>query len=182
MKWISAHRVMALAFAMAASLAACAALAADSAHTTTFIIVRHAEKQSVAAPDTALNLDDPALTAAGQRRAAALALALADSKVYAVYATPYERTRATAQPTAKNHGLPITRYAPTADAGAFIAQLKADKKPGTVLIVGHSNTVPAMVAAMCQCPAPALTDQDYGDRFDIVVDSDGSSTLAHLRY
>src|SRR5690554_7862592 len=72
---------------------------------TTFIVVRHAEKASD-------HPDDPALDADGQARAVALAQALAEVPVSAVYATPTRRTRQTAAPLAAEKALEVRDYDP----------------------------------------------------------------------
>jgi broad specificity phosphatase PhoE len=171
-----------LAVLLAYWLSTVSALSPTNEKTTTFVVVRHAEKQTVPTPGVALNPSDPPLTKRGQVRAEALARALASDRVYAVYATPFIRTQATAQPTATAHQLTLTNYAPATDAVAFALELKAKARPGKVLIVGHSNTVPAIVAALCECPAPKMTDQDYGDRFDIVRTTEGATTLRRSRF
>jgi broad specificity phosphatase PhoE len=173
---------LALSIGLACWLSTASALSPTIEKTTTFVVVRHAEKQTVPIHGVALNPSDPPLTKRGQVRANALARALATDRLYAVYATPFIRTQATAQPTATAHRLTMTTYAPTTDTAAFVFKLKADAQPGTVLIVGHSNTVPAIVAALCECPAPKMTDQDYGDRFDIVRTTDGATTLRRSRF
>jgi hypothetical protein len=50
---------------------------------------------------------DPLLTLK-ERRAQALAQLLSKKKIDAIYSTDYKRTKATAQPTATNHGLSIS--------------------------------------------------------------------------
>ena len=67
---------------------------------TTVIVVRHAEK---ATDDPR----DPSLDAAGRLRAQALAAALEDAGVTALYATQYKRTRATVEPLAQRLGLAV---------------------------------------------------------------------------
>ncbi len=149
---------------------------------TTYTVVRHAEKATEAGADGVFDAKDPPLSALGQAHAAALAAALQESALYAVYATPFKRTQNTALPSAAEHGLSVQTYAPNLVATEFVAQLSAAAKPGAVLIVGHSNTVPEIVAALCHCPAPSLGDDDFGDRFDVRVASDGTATLTHLHY
>lgn len=117
--------------------------AATSAQT--IILVRHAEKAD--APK-----DDPGLSDAGQRRAAALAAALKDSNVSAIFTTQLRRTQETAAPIAKAAGvtpkvLTISRGG-LADHVAEAAKLAREQKDGAVVIVGHSNTVPAIAAAL----------------------------------
>jgi uncharacterized protein (TIGR02246 family) len=132
----------------------------DGAATTTFILVRHAEK---ATDDPR----DPALTPAGLHRAERLARLLVDRPLTAVYATDYRRTRQTAQPTAASHGLDVTIY----DAGQpshEFAQVLRRRHPGeTVLVVGHSNTIPGIMSQLCECMAHSLEEDEYGDLFEI---------------
>ena len=162
--------------------AAPAAKTNSSAAYTTYTIVRHAEKATEAGADGVFDAKDPPLSALGQTHAAALATALRDAPLYAVYATPFKRTQSTAQPSASQHSLQVKTYAPDLSIATFVAQLSATAKPGTVLVVAHSNTVPQIVAALCHCKAPSLSDEDYGDRFDVIIDKNGKATLTRLRY
>ncbi|MGB5719798.1 MAG: histidine phosphatase family protein, partial [Woeseiaceae bacterium] len=90
----------------------------ESQATTTVIFVRHAEK-------AALPADDPALSEAGQRRAAELARQLVDADVVpgvgvdVVYSTSYRRTVETAKPVADALGLQVMMY-DAADTESFL--------------------------------------------------------------
>lgn len=157
----------------AALLAACAtggasAPGADAA--VTFVVVRHAEK-------VANGSDDPALTSEGEARARALAESLAGSDVVAVYSTSYQRTRATAAPTAHAHGVAVTTYDSRQPADAFAASLLRTHDAGTVLVVGHSNTAPGIASALCGCEVAPMTEAEYGRRMTVHVDGDGQVTL-----
>lgn len=68
--------------------------------------IRHAETAWSRERRFAGGRDMP-LTDRGRRQAAALAAALADVPLAAVYASPLERARATAEPIARAHGLPV---------------------------------------------------------------------------
>jgi len=157
---------------LAAALAGCAGTpptrGGDAA--ATFVVVRHAEK----AVDGS---DDPALTDAGHARAEALAASLADSPVVAVYATPLRRARETAAPTARTHGLPVTAYPADEPAPVFAARLRREHPAGTVLVVGHSNTAPAIAAALCGCAVEPMGEDEYGRRMTIHIEDDGDITL-----
>lgn len=111
----------------------------------TVVLVRHAEKAD--APR-----EDPALSEAGQRRAEALATALKDSKVVAIFTTQLRRTRDTAVPLAKQAGVTPRVFTVSRASGAEhvaeVAKLAREHKDGVVVIVGHSNTVPAIAAAL----------------------------------
>ena len=140
-----------------------------------FVLVRHAEK----ADD---GTRDPPLTAAGRARALALSRLLADAPVVAAYASDYRRTRQTAQPTAAAHRLAVAGYDPARPAAGFAAQLLQRHPSGTVLVVGHSNTIPGLVAALCRCPVAPLGDGDYDRLFRVRVDAQGHALLTEQRY
>lgn len=99
-------------------------------------LVRHAEKVD--------NSKDAALSPAGQARAKALALTLRDAGVSSIYATQYQRTKATAQPLAEALKLHVHLH-PADDTAGLVALLH--KERGRALVVGHSNTLPEIAAA-----------------------------------
>lgn len=151
-------------------LGACATRDAAPPAALTVVIVRHAEK---AIDDTR----DPPLTAAGIARAEALAAALASAPVVAVYATGYQRTRQTAAPTARVHGLPVTSYDAKAPAADFAAQLRRRHRHGHVLVVAHSNTAPDIAAALCGCQVAPMDESEYGRRMTVHIAPEGAVTL-----
>ncbi|HEX5755274.1 MAG TPA: phosphoglycerate mutase family protein [Arenimonas sp.] len=149
------------------------ALAAD----TVVVVVRHAEK---AADDPR----DPNLSEAGRQRAKALAKALADAPLAAVYATGYRRTQQTAQPSAALHGVEVQTLAAgrEADGDALRERIRKEHAGTTVLVVGHSNTVPAIVGALSGKAAAAMAEDEF-DRLSIVVLRDeGEPRLLVARY
>src|SRR5690606_31164957 len=101
---------------------------------TTFILVRHAEK------DMTQSTNDPDLSPEGKKRAERLAALLNESEVNAVYSTPYRRTRQTAELVAKAKGLSIADYHPGREEE--IDRMLAGNPGGTILVAGHSNTIP----------------------------------------
>lgn len=151
-------------------IAACAssgngghAAAVDDLHV---VLVRHAEKASD-------DPRDPSLSEAGQARAQRLADALADAPLAAAYATAYRRTRSTAAPSAARHGIAVTTYDASQPAAAFAERLRETHAEGTVLIVGHSNTVPALAAALCGCEVAPMREDEFDRRIDIRIAVDG---------
>ena len=52
----------------------------------------------------------------------------------------------------------------------------------TVLVAGHSNTVPLLIEALGVSPAPSLDESDYDDLFVVVVERGGDARLTHLHY
>lgn len=126
---------------------------------TTVVLVRHAEKKTGTNPE---------LTSAGHQRAEALAKALQDTAITAVYATATCRTVQTAQPMARALGLPVQFPQSTRDPGiascaatidvptlalpsmsplALRDHIESEHRGEAVLVVGHSNTVPELIEA-----------------------------------
>lgn len=164
------------AFACLLLLSACATSprSGDSATTTdaamNFILVRHAEK-------AADGSEDPPLTDAGRARALALAQRLSPVPVIAVYTTAFQRTRQTATPTAQEHGLPLITYDAKQAATEFAAQLRQRHAGQTVLVVGHSNTVPNIASALCGCTATPMSEAEYDRLTTVRIDAHGQATL-----
>ncbi len=103
---------------------------------TTFILTRHAEKSDD-------GTKDPDLTAAGNERAQLLIKMLKETKVDAVYATAYKRTRNTVAPLAQAKGLTLEGY--EAFKTDEIDLMLKKYTGGTVVISGHSNNIPWIV-------------------------------------
>jgi broad specificity phosphatase PhoE len=143
---------------------------------TTVIVVRHAEKEARPAAD-------PPLTAAGKARAEALWTALQDAGVRAVITTQYARTVQTAAPTAAHLGItPEVVSASGADHPARVAAVVRKHAGETVLVVGHSNTVPAIIAALGAKEPAAICDEAYDNFYVVTIDAAGKASLIHSRY
>ena len=134
-------------------------LLSASSCSSTYYIVRHAEKE---APSQVMTSDVP-LSAAGQERAEALKDELKNKGVRRIYSTNFIRTRETARPLSTSTGVAIETY-DVKDAG-FINKLRALEK-GNTLIVGHSNTVDDLVNGLTgKQLLQDLPDTQYGDLF-----------------
>jgi broad specificity phosphatase PhoE len=151
------------------------ALAAPSLSTLTVHLVRHAEKASD-------DPKDPGLTDAGVLRAERLAAMLRDDAVVAVYATGYRRTQATAAPTAAARGLMVQTYDAAVPAADFVVRLRREHERGTLLIVGHSNTVAPIAAALCRCEVAPLRDDEFDRWITVKIGANGTETLQTRRY
>lgn len=110
--------------------------------------------------DTPEGVRDAQLTPTGQARARALVRWFQGKPLSAVLSTPTDRTRNSAAPLAAARGLPIATYDPTAYA-ALVERVRKTK--GAVLVVGHSNTVPDIVAALGGTRPAPLSHPDFGD-------------------
>lgn len=174
MKIVSIRGAIAAA-ALGTLLCGCATRSTMREAGAVFVIVRHAEK---GADDP----KDPSLSESGHARAQRLAERLADVQVKAVYATGYRRTQQTAAPTAAAHRLDVRTYAAGMPAADFATELRASHMDGTVLVIGHSNTVAAIAGALCACEVAPLRDDEYDRWITVRIDADGKSKLEETRY
>jgi phosphohistidine phosphatase SixA len=132
--------------------------------------VRHAEKQS----------DDPdtPLSSTGESRAECLAQTLKDAHTSTVLVTQYKRTHQTAAPLVREARATEKSF----DAKANDEILKAARRAaasGNVLIVGHSNTIPQLLAAL-GTPPVTIPDTSYDLLF--LFDLSDPKRLTTLHY
>ena len=151
----------------------------ESQATTTIIFVRHAEKATEPA-------DDPGLSAAGQRRVAELTRQLVDADVVAgidaVYATDYNRTQETARPIADALDLPINTY-DARDTETVLATILKEHKGKIILVVGHSNTVPELIANLgASKKVPPIHESEYDNIYIISIPWFGKTKTIRLRF
>lgn len=138
----------------------CVAILLFACNTTKIYLVRHAEKGATGA--------DPGLTTAGAQRAEALKDTLHTKKLTAAFATQFQRTLETAQPTATDQQITIRRY--DANTGNALLDSLSHLKKKQYLVVGHSNTVPVMLKSIGVSPAMELIpDNDYDNFFTLTV-------------
>jgi len=151
----------------------------ESQATTTIIFVRHAEKATIPA-------DNPGLSEAGKQRAAELARQLVDADVIAgidaVYSTSYRRTEETVQPVATALNLPITPY-DASNTETIMDEIVREHKGKIVLVVGHSNTVPALIGNMgASKNVPEISENEYDNIYIVSVPWFGKTKTIRLRY
>ena len=139
--------------------------------TATVILTRHAEK-------TESPTKNPPLSPAGERRAKVLATMLADAGVSAIFVSEYLRTQQTAAPLAELDHIDPQVVAAN-DPAALVTAIRA-RSDGVVLVVGHSNTVPEIIARLGG-PTVTIVDSDYDNLF--VLTLGGQKTqLLRLHY
>jgi broad specificity phosphatase PhoE len=142
------------------------------------ILVRHAEKAAAPA-------DDPSLTPEGAERAKALDRALASVGVTAIVTSEFKRTRETAAPLAARLKLTPETVAARGSAAEAHAQAVAaavrNHSGGVVLVVGHSNTVPAIIAALGGERMRDICDADYANLF-MLTQNGSVVSLVRSRY
>jgi len=138
------------------------------------VLVRHAERADAAATDGGQMLSDvdPPLSDAGRARADGLADLLANAGLTAIYASEYRRTQETARPLADRIGVPV-QIAPSTAGQALVDRIRSEQADGTVLIVGHSNTIPAFMRAFGVESPPAIAEDEY-DKVFVVSPASGA--------
>jgi broad specificity phosphatase PhoE len=153
-------------------------LAATAAAQQTVFVVRHAERADTAAGAAPTMAADPELSDAGRARAESLAAALEDAEVVAIFATEFKRTQATAAPLAKALGLQVTTISSKEPAKLIQAVRSAG---GNVLVVGHSNTVPAIVKDLGVAAPITVGDAEYDNLFVVTLGATPSVLRLHYR-
>jgi broad specificity phosphatase PhoE len=158
-----------------------AALAGVASGQQAIVLVRHAEKA------TDSNEPGVALSEAGTTRANRLAGMLKAAGITAVYATDTVRARKTAEPLAKSAGLEIRIYAPKDVEGKpapqiLVDRIRKEEPRGVALVVGHSNTIPELLAALGDVAKVEIPSTQYDDLFVVVPRAGGPPSVVRLKY
>ena len=151
----------------------------ESQATTTIIFVRHAEQTS---HDEA----DPSLSEAGKRRVAELTRQLEFADVVqgidAIYSTDLKRSTETALPLAERLDLPINIY-DGSDTETVLAEILKAHKGKVILVVGHSNTVPELIANLgASKNVPPIERGEFDNIYIISIPWFGKTKTIRLRY
>jgi TRAP-type uncharacterized transport system substrate-binding protein len=79
-------------------------------------------------------------------------------------------------------GLTIRTYDAAQAAADTATQLRREHKGGALLVVGHSNTVASIAAALCDCEVAPLRDDEFDRWITVRIDANGVATLQTRRY
>ena len=138
----------------------------------TIFLVRHADKTSTA--------PDAALSPAGEKRAECLAAMLKDAGIKQIYVTDAKRTQQTAAPLAKALKLTPT-ILPAKDPNALIKDLLYIGG-GNILVVGHSDTVPFVIARLKGGTVPPIGENEYDRMFVVTIAEAAATPVATMHY
>jgi broad specificity phosphatase PhoE len=136
-------------------------------------IVRHAERADTSA--------DSPLSAAGEARATRLAALLKDAGITQIYTTDLTRTIQTGAPLARALHLTATALK-AGDQETLLARLHAASLHDRILVVGHSNTVPALLQALGVTTPMTLDDAEYDNLFLVVPQPGAPPRLFRFRF
>jgi 2,3-bisphosphoglycerate-dependent phosphoglycerate mutase len=142
---------------------------------TTFILVRHAEKASD-------GTNDPDLKPEGVKRSESFTTLFGKADITAIYSTNYKRTRNTVIPLANAKGITVETYSTM--KVAELRSLLTKHEGGTIIIAGHSNTIPEIANALIgEKKFEQFADDDYGNILVISVTTIGENAkITWLRY
>ncbi|MCI0411516.1 histidine phosphatase family protein [bacterium] len=141
---------------------------------TTVLLVRHAEKVVTSG-------DDPPLSPQGVARAELLVRMFENSGLNAIYTSQFARTRLTGEPLAKRLRISLE----TVDAGTtnkLVASILSKHSGGTVLVVGHSNTLPEIIEALGGGEVQEIDDSDYDNLYVVTVFGNGIAKVVRTKF
>ena len=132
------------------------------------MLTRHAEREAAGT--------DPSLSTAGRRRAKLLADMLGDAGIAAIFTSEFKRSKETAAPIAQRVSVAPVQI--DDDITKAAQQVRAAGQ--RVLVVGHSDTVPALIAEL---GGPQVTIPDTAfDRFFVLHVEGASAELLSMKY
>ena len=151
----------------------------------TVYLVRHAERADEPR-------QDPPLTEKGTLRSQELARALANANVKAIFTSQFQRTKLTAEPLAKQANVPATSISLSVNPSnprmiseqstAEVANKILERAGQSVLVVGHSNSIPDLIKMLGGDVFPAIDEKKFDDLFVVTVYAKGKAKVAHMKY
>lgn len=136
------------------------AFSQDEQSINTYYLIRHAEK-------VVSKNSNPDLTDVGKLRAEKWVQIFKNIQFDAIYSTNYIRTMSTAKPIATAQNLEITKYHPV---NINFEKFLKSTNGKTVLIVGHSNTIPGFVNKLIGAEKyPQMEDDNNSNLYIIEI-------------
>jgi phosphohistidine phosphatase SixA len=142
---------------------------------TKIYLVRHAEKQPG---------NDPALTEDGNKRAGALVKVLKNKKLQHIYVTQFKRTQMTGDSLRIQLGIDTVQYKADTTGEDVYRKILANNEAGkTILIIGHSNTVPKIIKKLGVRDLTPVTIPDAEfDNLYLITYKKGKAVLKRMKY
>jgi 2,3-bisphosphoglycerate-dependent phosphoglycerate mutase len=144
-------------------------IVAGASPPTVVYLTRHAEK-ALRGP----NDEDPPLSAKGRARAKALAERLKETGIAAIYVTQFRRTQETAAELARLRSL-SPQVVPAGATRKLVDEILQHHRGGRVLVVGHSDTLPELIAALGVLTPIVMDERRYGDLFVVTRPMSGAA-------
>ena len=105
----------------------------------------------------------------------------AETGIVAIYATQYKRTEQTVGPLSLLLRVPITKIE-AKKTSELVEQIRSRSAGDTVLVAGHNNTVPEIIAALGGPQLPIIPETEFDNLFLLTIQKDGTTKLVKLRY
>jgi 2,3-bisphosphoglycerate-dependent phosphoglycerate mutase len=152
----------------------------NSATTTTVVVVRHAEKELSAITDAPLSPE-------GEKRATRLAQMFGDSEMFGrvqkIYVTNTRRTQQTAAALEQRLDLPGEVVDSKTDSSELARRVLRENRGGVALVIGHSNTVPEIVAALAHVgKVPPIGEEEFDTLYVVTVPTIGKASVLRMKY
>jgi phosphohistidine phosphatase SixA len=128
---------------------------------TTIYFVRHAEKESGS---------DPVLTENGNKRAGDLMRKLKNKNIKRIYVTQFKRTQMTADSMRIQLGIDTVHYLADESGVDLFNKIAAHHDfSNSILIIGHSNTIPDYIkkAGVVNYPQANIPDGEFDNLFKV---------------
>jgi len=146
---------------------------------TTIILLRHAEKDTTIQGSTTMNANPP-LSEKGKHRAIRLISELKNYHPDLIYSTDYIRTKSTIQPIAQKFNKEILIYNVKEQSKLANELLAIENK--TIIVVGHSNTIPLLANMIMQQNLFTLMDDNDYKHYWIITIKNGKATACIKEY
>jgi broad specificity phosphatase PhoE len=156
------------------------AISQNKEELTTFILLRHAEKETGQNAMTTGN--DQKLSEEGKKRAERITELFSQTSIAAIYSTSYERTRSTVTPLAISKSLEVMYYEP--NKVEAIDKMWNEHQGKIIIVCGHSNTIPKIANYLTGTNSyKDFSDSDYGNILVITLTQKGKpASVTWLRY
>ena len=140
------------------------------------IVVRHAEQTLVGG----MMDGDPPLNEDGAKRARSLLDRLNAAGIKAIYTSQYARSRETAEPLARATGAK-SYVVPKDDLAALTAHMRQHHADDVIAVVGHSDTIPAMLKAWGHTHPVQIGKMEFDGLWIVVPRGEAPPAVARLR-
>ena len=151
----------------------------------TVFLVRHAEKEDQPR-------QDPPLKKEGVLRSQELARLLSNAGVKTIISSQFARTKQTVEALATKTGVTVTLISLKSnpsnprliaeESTAEVVNKILERAGESVLVVGHSNSVPDVIKMLGGDNVPTIDERKFDDLFIVTVYAKGKARVVHLKY
>ena len=120
-------------------------------------------------------------------RATRLAQMFGDAETFGrvgrIYITDTRRSRQTAAALSQRLGLEPVIIDTTSSAGELARRMLRENRGNLAMVVGHSNTVPQLVAALANAEkVPLIAEEEFDTLYVVTVPTIGRPSVLRMKY